>query len=86
MKYRDLIKMLEPVADEEINMTCSSEEEYCSLYDDDPELGDKKKITDIVRFYHSFEDNNDFIVGVKLIYDSETFDNIGEAEIIKPWI
>lgn len=82
MKYRDLIKLLEPIADEEINMTCSSEQEYQSLYDDDPELGDRKKTIDIVRFYHSFEDNNDFVVGVKQVYDSESFDNIGETKVI----
>ncbi len=82
MKYRDLIKLLEPIADEEINMTCSSEQEYQSLYDDDSELGDRKKTIDTVRFYHSLDDNNDFVVGVKQVYDSESFDNIGETKVI----
>lgn len=82
MKYRDLIKLLEPIADEEINMNCSSEQEYQSLYDDDPELGNRKKTTDTVRFYHSLDDNNDFVVGVRQVYDSESFDNIGETKVI----
>lgn len=62
-------------------MTVSSNEKYFTLYSDG-EDSDRKKIIDEVRFYHPFEDNNDFIIGVKQEYDQETFENIGEAEII----
>lgn len=62
-------------------MTVSSNEKYFTLYSDG-EDSDRKKIIDEVRLYHPFEDNNDFIIGVKQEYDQETFENIGEAEII----
>ena len=82
MKYRDLIEKLLPFADEEINMLVFSEEEFYSLYSDDPEYGDRKKVIHTTRFYHPFEDNNDIIVGVEQSMDKDSFDNIGEAKII----
>lgn len=82
MKYRDLIEKLLPFADEEINMSVSSKEEFYSLYSDDPEYGDRKKITHTTRFYHPFEDNNDLIVAVEQSCDKESFENIGEAKFV----
>lgn len=73
MKYRDLIKLLEPVADEEINMTTYSVRDFV--------YGDGRKTTHEVRFFHQ-NDDGEFIVGVKQEYDSETFENIGETKII----
>ena len=84
MKYKDLIEKILPFAEEEISLVTSSEERYYSLYDDDPEYGDRKYTVDEVRFYHPFEDNNDMIVGVKMKYDSESFESIEEAKIINP--
>lgn len=84
MKYKDLIEKLMPFADEEINMASTREEFFYSVNSDDPVYGDRKYIVDEVRFYHPFEDNNDMIVGVKMKYDSESFDRIGEAKIINP--
>ena len=84
MKYKDLIEKLMPFADEEINMASTHEECFYSLDADDPVYGNRKYAVDEVRFYHPFEDNNDMIVGVKMKYDSESFESIEEAKIIKP--
>lgn len=84
MKYKDLIEKLMPFADEEINMASKSEEFFYSLNFDDPVYDDKKYTVDEVRFYHTFEDNNDMIVGVKMKYDNESLKSIEEAKIINP--
>lgn len=73
MKYRDLIKLLEPIADEEINMTTSSVRDFA--------YGGGRKTVNAVRFFHQGLDG-EFVVGVKQEYDSETFENIGETELI----
>lgn len=82
MKYRDLIEKLLPFADEEINMSVSSEEEFYSLYGDDPEYDDRKKVIHTARFYHPFEDNNDLIVAVEQTCDKESFEKVCESKII----
>ena len=81
MKYKDLIEKLLPFSDEEISCMVSKEEDHFSLYDDDPEYGDRKKTIDTVRFYHSTEDNNDIILSIENVYDSSSFETIGEAKI-----
>ena len=81
MKYKDLIEKLLPFSDEEISFMVSKEKKYFSLYDDDPEYGDRMKTIETVRFYHSTEDNNDIILSVEDVYDSESFETIGEVKI-----
>lgn len=81
MKYKDLIEKLLPFSDEEISCMVSKEKKYFNLYDDDPEYGDRMKIIDTVRFYHSTEDNNDIILSIEDVYDSESFETVGEAKI-----
>lgn len=81
MKYKDLIEKLLPFSDEEISCMVSEEKKYFSAYDDDPEYGDRMKTIDTVRFYHSTEDNNDIILSIEEVYDSESFETVGEAKI-----
>ena len=79
MKYRDLIEKLLPYADEEINLTVSHEQMPADALD----LENWDEIVlDKVSFFRNTEDSNDIICSVKQIYDSESFDNIGEAEIL----
>lgn len=79
MKYRDLIEKLLPFADEEINLTVSHEQIPADALD----LENWDEIVmDKVSFFRNTEDSNDIICSVKQTYDSESFDNIGEAEIL----
>ena len=83
MKYKDLIEKLIPFSEEDVSMTTYDEEKYYRLNAEDPEYGSRKYIVSEVRFYHPFEDNNDLIVGVRVKYDKESFEDLGEAEILE---
>ena len=81
MKYQELIDALLPYAEEEINISVSSEENPENLYD----LENWNRITtDQVSFFRGCTDNSDLIVAVKQSYNSESFENIGESKLIKP--
>lgn len=79
MKYRDLIEKLLPFADEEINLTVRTEQVPMDWTD--TENWDRVNI-DTVSFYRNEEDFNDLICAVEQRYNSESFDNIGEAKFV----
>lgn len=79
MKYRDIIEKLLPFADEEINLTVRTEEVPMDV--NDLENWDRVNI-DTVFFYRNEEDSNDLICSVEQRYNSESFDNIGEAKFV----
>jgi hypothetical protein len=78
MKYRDLIEKLLPFADDEINLIVQTEDVPMDV--NDLENWDRVNI-DTVFFYRNEEDSNDLICSVEQRYNSESFDNIGEAKI-----
>ena len=79
MKYRDLIEKLLPFADEEINLAVRTEKAPMDWTD--TENWDRVNI-DTVFFYRNEEDSNDLICSVEQRYNSESFDNIGEAKFV----
>ena len=81
MKYQELIDVLLPYAEEEINISVSSEKNRKNPNN----LKSRKLITtDQVSFFRGCTDDSDLIVAVKQSYNSESFENIGESELIKP--
>ena len=78
MKYKDLIEMLLPFADEEINLNTSHEKMPADYKDSE---NWDEIVLDEVRFFRSSEDSDDIICAVKQKHDSESFENIGETEI-----
>ena len=82
MKYRDLIEKLTPYADEEINMTVTTETVPEDPHDTTGENWNEVTV-DTLRFFRNTEDCNDLIVGCTQRYDEE-FDNIGDVEVILP--
>ena len=79
MKYRDLIEKLLPFADEEINLAVRTEQAPMDWTD--TENWDGVNI-DTGFFYRNEEDSNDLICSVEQRYNSESFDNIGEAKFV----
>ena len=71
MKYQELIDALLPYAEEEINISVSKNWNFCIT-------------TEQVSFFRGCTDDSDLIVAVKQSYNSESFENIGESELIKP--
>ena len=81
-KYKDLIEKLIPVSDEEVSIVASVTEEcYDDFYDEDN--GENKYVIARVDFFHSKEDNTDFIVGIEETYDKITCETI-DKKIILP--
>lgn len=75
MKYQELIDALLPYAEEEINISVSYEKNYENR---------NHITTDQVSFFRGCTDDSDLIVAVKQSYNSESLENIGESELIKP--
>ena len=81
-KYKDLIEKLLPASDEEVSIVASvTEEYYDAFYDEDN--GENKYVIARVDFFHSKEDNTDFIVGIEETYDKVTCETI-DKKIILP--
>ena len=71
MKYKDLIEMLSPFAEEEISMDCFN----------DTEVKDgRKRIVSEIRFFK--KSDGEFIVGLTSDYDLETLNDVSEIGII----
>lgn len=79
-KYKDLIEMLLPYAEEEINIMARSEKvpaDYNNLENWN------EVFIDTVRFFRSSEDSNDLIAKIVQKYDADSFDNIEEPQLFE---
>ncbi len=72
IKYKDLIEKLLQASEEEVSITTIVDEEF---YDED---NGEKYVIERVDFFHSKEDNTDFIVGIEETYNKITCETINK--------